>query len=128
LLALNGLRCIDRRAGIAKRVGPHTLRHAFITAAVDAGLPLREVREAASHADPRTTMRDGPPVLDRHATYIRRHLHCRRLALTEPAVRRSVPLSPAPNAGRRRKCNSRSHDTDPGRRGVTAERTGIRRP
>src|SRR5207248_8665024 len=46
-----------RRAGISKRVGPHTLRHAFITAALDAGVPLRDVQEAASHADPRTTMR-----------------------------------------------------------------------
>jgi integrase/recombinase XerD len=46
-----------RRAGITKRVGPHTLRDAFITAALDAGVPLRDVQEAASHADPRTTMR-----------------------------------------------------------------------
>jgi site-specific recombinase XerD len=63
---------IARRAGILKRVGPHTLRHAFITAALDAGVPLRDVQEAASHADPRTTMRyDRARVsLDRHATYI----------------------------------------------------------
>ena len=63
---------LARRAGIAKRVGPHTLRHAFITAALDAGVPLRDVQEAASHADPRTTMRyDRARVsLDRHATYI----------------------------------------------------------
>lgn len=63
---------IARRAGINKRVGPHTLRHAFITAALDAGVPLRDVQEAASHADPRTTMRyDRARVsLDRHATYI----------------------------------------------------------
>ena len=33
-----------RRAGIAKPVTPHTLRHAFITAALDAGVPLRECR------------------------------------------------------------------------------------
>jgi site-specific recombinase XerD len=46
-----------RRAGIAKHVSPHALRHAFITAALDAGVPLRDVQEAASHADPRTTMR-----------------------------------------------------------------------
>jgi integrase/recombinase XerD len=51
------VRRIARRAAIAKRVGPHTLRHAFITAALDAGVPLRDVQEAASHADPRTTMR-----------------------------------------------------------------------
>jgi integrase/recombinase XerD len=61
-----------RRAGITKRVGPYTLRHAFITAALDAGVPLRDVQEAASHADPRTTMRydRGRQSLDRHATYI----------------------------------------------------------
>jgi integrase/recombinase XerD len=48
------------------------LRHAFITAALNAGVPLRDVQEAASHADPRTTMRhDRARVsLDRHATYI----------------------------------------------------------
>jgi hypothetical protein len=33
------------------------LRHAFITAALDAGVLLRDVQEAASHADPRATMR-----------------------------------------------------------------------
>ena len=42
-----------RRAGITKAVTPHTLRHAFITAALDAGVPLRDVQEAASHADPK---------------------------------------------------------------------------
>ena len=51
------VRKIARRAGIGKPVTPHTLRHAFITAAFDAGVPLRDVQEAASHADPRTTMR-----------------------------------------------------------------------
>jgi integrase/recombinase XerD len=66
------VRRVARKAGIVKRVGPHTLRHAFITAALDAGVPLRDVQEAASHADPRTTMRyDRARVsLDRHATYI----------------------------------------------------------
>jgi hypothetical protein len=36
------------------------------------GMPLRDVREAASHADPRTTMRydRARTSLDRHATYI----------------------------------------------------------
>ena len=60
------------RAGNPKRIGPHTLRHVFITAALDAGVPLRDVQEAASHADPRTTMRYARArgSLDRHATYI----------------------------------------------------------
>jgi integrase/recombinase XerD len=63
---------LARRAGIGKSVTPHTLRHAFITAALDAGVPLRDVQEAASHADPRSTMRYGRArgSLDRHATYI----------------------------------------------------------
>jgi integrase/recombinase XerD len=66
------VRRVARRAGLAKKIGPHTLRHAFITAALDAGVPLRDVQEAASHADPRTTMPyDRARVsLDRHATYI----------------------------------------------------------
>jgi integrase/recombinase XerD len=66
------VRRIARRAEIAKRVGRHTLRHAFITAALDAGVPLRDVQEAASHTDPRTTMRyDRARIsVDRHATYI----------------------------------------------------------
>ena len=66
------VRRIARRAGITKPVGPHALRHAFITAALDAGVPLRDVQEAASHADPRTTMRydRARTSLDRHATYI----------------------------------------------------------
>jgi len=44
----------------------------YITAALDAGVPLRDVQEAASHADPRTTMRydRARGSLDRHATYI----------------------------------------------------------
>ena len=66
------VRRAGRRAGITNPVGPHALRHAFTTAALDAGVPLRDVQEAASHADPRTTMRydRARASLDRHATYI----------------------------------------------------------
>jgi len=35
------VRRVARRVWIAKPVGPHTLRHAFITAALDAGVSLR---------------------------------------------------------------------------------------
>jgi integrase len=48
--------------GITKPVGPHTLRHALITAALDAGVSHRDVQKAASHADPRTAMRYVAPV------------------------------------------------------------------
>ncbi len=56
-----------RQAGL----GRTRLRRAA-TAALDAGVPLRDVQEAASHADPRTTMRydRARASLDRHATYI----------------------------------------------------------
>jgi site-specific recombinase XerD len=61
-----------RTAGIDKRISPHSLRHSFITAALDAGVQLRDVQDAASHADPRTTMRydRARHSLDLHATYI----------------------------------------------------------
>ena len=45
------VRRVARPAGVDKPIGPHTLRHALITAALDAGVPLRDVQEAASHAD-----------------------------------------------------------------------------
>jgi integrase/recombinase XerD len=66
------VRRLTKAAGIDKRISPHSLRHSFITAALDAGVPLRDVQEAASHSDPRTTMRydRGRGSLDRHATYI----------------------------------------------------------
>ena len=63
---------LAKRGGIDKPISPHSLRHSFITAALDAGVALRDVQEAASHADPRTTMRydRARRSLDRHATYI----------------------------------------------------------
>ena len=66
------VRRLAKGAGIDKRITPHSLRHSFITAALDAGVALRDVQEAASHADPRTTMRydRARHSLDRHATYI----------------------------------------------------------
>lgn len=66
------VRRIAKKAGIDKRIHPHSLRHAFCTAALDAGVPLRDVQEAMSHSDPRTTARyDRNRVsLDRHAAYV----------------------------------------------------------
>jgi integrase len=60
-----------RRAGITRPISAHSLRSSFITAALDAGVPLRDVREAASHADARTATRcdRARPSLDRHTTY-----------------------------------------------------------
>ncbi|WP_433065762.1 tyrosine-type recombinase/integrase [Dactylosporangium sp. CS-033363] len=39
------------------RLSPHSLRHAFATAARDEGVPLEDVQDAMGHADPRTTRR-----------------------------------------------------------------------
>jgi integrase/recombinase XerD len=66
------VRRVARRAGLDKKIGPRTLGHPFIIGALDIGVPRRDVQEATSHADPRTTTRyDGGRIsLDRHATYI----------------------------------------------------------
>ena len=63
---------IAKTAGVDKHLSPHSLRHAFITNALDAGVPLRDVQIAARHADPRTTTRydRNRNQLDRHASYI----------------------------------------------------------
>ncbi len=42
------VRRVARRAGVDKAIGRHTLRHAFISASLGAGVPLRDVQEAAS--------------------------------------------------------------------------------
>ena len=65
------VRAIAKRAGLGA-VHPHMLRAAFIMAALDAGVPLRDVQIAARHADPRTTTiydrrREN---FDRHAAYV----------------------------------------------------------
>ena len=63
---------LARRAALTERISPHSLRHSFITAALEAGVPLRDVQDAASHADPRRTVRydRARHSLDRHATDI----------------------------------------------------------
>ena len=44
-----------RRAGIAKPVGPHTLRHCLATHLLERGYDIRTVQELMGHADVRTT-------------------------------------------------------------------------
>lgn len=49
------VRRIARTAQIPRHISPHSLRHAAITNALDAGVPLRDAQILARQADPRTT-------------------------------------------------------------------------
>ena len=65
------IKATAKKAGVTQRCTPHVLRHSMVTAALDAGVALRDVQIAARHADPRTTAnydraRQG---LDRHAVH-----------------------------------------------------------
>ena len=46
-----------RKAGIAKRITAHSLRHSAITLALDGGATVRQAQYLAGHTDPKTTMR-----------------------------------------------------------------------
>jgi integrase/recombinase XerD len=68
--AYRWVRAVGTQAG-PDRVHPHMLRAAFIMAALDAGVPFRDVQIAARHVDPRTsTVCDRRrQSYDRHAAY-----------------------------------------------------------
>jgi site-specific recombinase XerD len=51
----NACRFAARRAGLTKRIHPHTLRHSFATHLVEAGTDLITVKELMGHADLRDT-------------------------------------------------------------------------
>ncbi len=69
--AFRTIRRLAAEAGIGRDLHPHDLRHAFVTLSLDAGATLRDVQDAAGHADPRTTRRydRARHNLDRHPTY-----------------------------------------------------------
>ena len=57
--------------GKTNTLHPHDLRHAFVTLFLDAGASMRDVQDAAGHADPTTTRRydRARHNLDKHPTY-----------------------------------------------------------
>ncbi len=82
-------RLTRQQAGkIIKRLGqqiglpelhPHALRHSFVTLALNEGASLRDVQDAARHADPRTTRR-----YDRDRNNLARHPTHRLLGALDP--------------------------------------------
>ncbi len=76
----------------ARRIGsihsPNSLRHAAITNAHDAGVPLRDAQILARHADPRTTEHNDRPRgnLDRHGVHFLTDLYA-----TDKPRKRSSP-------------------------------------
>ena len=68
------VRRLAQAAGIPAwaSLSPHSLRHAFATAARDEGVPLEDVQDAMGHADPRTTRRYDRDrhSLDRDPSYV----------------------------------------------------------
>ncbi|NKR61717.1 tyrosine-type recombinase/integrase [Rhodococcus hoagii] len=63
---------LAKKAGITRNVHPHLLRHGYVTSALDAGVPLRDVQIMARHSDPRMTSRydRARGNLDRHGNYV----------------------------------------------------------
>ena len=62
---------VARAAGLTKRLSPHSMRHTFVTLALEAGAPIHVVQDAAGHASPNTTRRydRARHALDGHAAY-----------------------------------------------------------
>jgi integrase/recombinase XerD len=89
LITSTGARLTRQHAGkLIKRLGeqiglphlhPHALRHAFVTLSLDEGASLRDVQDAARHADPRTTRR-----YDKNRNSLNRHPTHRLLGALEP--------------------------------------------
>ena len=63
---------IAKTAGIPRHISPYSLRHAAITNALEAGVPLRDAQILARHADPRTTEHydRARGNLDRHGVHL----------------------------------------------------------
>jgi integrase/recombinase XerD len=92
---------IAKAAGIPRQISPHSLHHAAITNALDAGVPLRDAQILARHADPRTTEHydRARGNLDRHGVhFLTAYVAGVRPARPWPAARH-VPVRPTEVAG-----------------------------
>jgi site-specific recombinase XerD len=50
------IKAAARKAGISKRVSPHTLWHTFATHLLQANYDIRQIQQMLGHSDVRTTM------------------------------------------------------------------------
>lgn len=50
------IRRLCRKIGVSKRITPHSLRHTFVTMALDAGVPERDILASTGHSTPSMLM------------------------------------------------------------------------
>lgn len=69
--AYHWIKTLGRKIGLPD-VHPHALRHASITALVEAGVPMHEAQQFAAHRDIRTTEHyyHRPASMDRHGAHV----------------------------------------------------------
>ena len=72
-----------KKAGITKRVTPHTLRHCFATHLMDNGVQLANIQALLGHKDIKTTM-IYTHVTNRSITNVASPLDCLRLSIKKP--------------------------------------------
>jgi integrase/recombinase XerD len=79
---------IAKAAGIPRHISPHSLRHAAITNALDAGVPLRDAQILARHADPR-----APPSTTTEPEATSTATACTSSRPTSPASEQPQPVT-----------------------------------
>lgn len=72
-----------KKAGITKRVTPHTLRHCFATHLMDNGVQLANIQALLGHKDIKTTM-IYTHVTNGSITNVASPLDCLRLSIKKP--------------------------------------------
>jgi len=102
---------IAKAAGIPRHISPHSLRHAAITNALDAGVPPRDAQILARHADPRTTEHydRARGNLDRQCRPLPHRLRRRRLS--SKLASRGAQIASASNRPIRRRQSALSKRT-----------------